>query len=203
VGRRGTGALALTIVVGVAVALAGCGSSRTHIPDDLGTTIPGQPLLPATTTSIPLPGEVPGTTVAAGPTTTSPFQTAGLKHTLSSGATVVVSYPNNAARPPKDVPPPPDGAAYAVVTARLCAAKTAAIPGSLVDPARFSVEVPGQGQVAYDPSIPVLRPPALTAGSTVAPGACLEGTISYVIRGERHIESVSYDAGDGLYRWVS
>jgi hypothetical protein len=180
---------------------AGCGSSRTTIPDRLGTTMPGQPLLPRSTSSLAAGGT--GTTIRSATTSTSPFQTAGLKQTLASGATVVVSYANNNARPPKDVPPPPAGSSYAVVTARLCAPKTAPIPGDIVDPDRFSVEVPGQGLVSYNPAVPVLRGPALPKGTPVAPGTCLEGTISYVIGGERHIESIQYDAGEGLFRWVS
>jgi hypothetical protein len=194
---------ALPALVVLASVVAGCGSSRTEIPAHLGTTVPGQPLLAATTTAPPADAGPTTTAGAGGPTTTSAFQTAGLKHTLAGGATVVVSYPNNNARPPKNTPPPPAGSNYAVVTVKLCAPKTGPIPSEIVDPARFSVEVPGQGRVAYDPAVPVMRGPALAKGATVNPGACLEATISYVIAGEKHIESISYDAGEGVFRWVS
>jgi hypothetical protein len=187
---------------GALVVLVGCGSSRTHIPDNLGTAGVGRPLLPGPVSSVPLDGETT-TSSTVGSTTTSPFQTAGLKHTLANGGTVVVSYPNNAVRPPKDVPPAPADSAYAMLTVKMCADKAAAIPGELVGPSRFSVEVPGQGIVAYDPAVPPMRTPTLPEGTTVQPGTCLEGTVSFLIKGERHIESVSYDAGEGIFRWVS
>jgi hypothetical protein len=189
------------LVCAVVLLAAGCGSSRTTIPDDLGTTVPGATEPPSPTTAIA--GGAATSSVPAASTTTSPFQTAGLKHTLASGATVVVSYANNNARVPKDVPPPPAGTNYAIVTTKLCAARTGPIPGEIVDPGRYSVEVPGQGLVAYNPAVPVLRGPALPKGTTVNPGACLEGTITFVIGGERHIESIQFDAGEGLFRWVS
>lgn len=187
------------LVLVATITVAGCGTSRTSIPDDLGTTIPGQPLLPVA------PPSSAASTSSTQPasTTTSPFQTAGLKHSLDGGGTVVVSYPNNSARPPKGVAPAPAGSSYATITAKMCASKTATIAGDIVDPARFSVEVPGQGLVAYNPSVPSIRAPALTKGTTVAPGTCVEGTISFLIGGERHIESILYDATEGLFRWVS
>lgn len=195
--RRGAAPVAAAVI---ALLAAGCGSSRTQIPPHLGTTVPGQPLLPSTATTV----TAANTSVAVqGSTTSSPFVTAGLKHTLSSGATVVVSYPVNGARPGKDAPPPPAGMVYALVTAKMCASKTVPIQAELVVPDRFSVEVPGQGMVKFDPAVPVVRGPALPRGQVVAPGTCTEGTISYVIGGERHIESIAYDAGDGLFRWVS
>jgi hypothetical protein len=91
-----------------------------------------------------------------------------------------------------------------VVNVRFCAAADSVIDPTLVDPARFVIEVPGQGTVAPATDAPALAKAPLTAGGPgVAPGACLEGSISYLVAGEGHIESISYDTGDGLLRWAT
>ena len=86
---------------------------------------------------------------------------------------------------------------------RFCAGPQDPIDGGLVDPARFRIEVPGQGQVSPAPDAPALAPAPLAAGTAVAPGTCTEGSIAFLIGGEGHVESTSYDTGDGLLRWAA
>ncbi len=136
-------------------------------------------------------------------TTASAYKSPGEKHPLAGG-TLAASYPRVGVRPPRGVVAPPDGQAWAVVSARFCAAGDSALDGALVDPARFQVEVPGQGYVPAAPDAPALaKAPLATGAPAVAPGTCTEGSIAYLVAGEGHIESITYDTGAGLLRWAT
>jgi len=89
-----------------------------------------------------------------------------------------------------------------VLNVRFCAAAESPIADSLVDPTRFQVEVPGQGLVGPARDAPALAPTPLVR-TAVPQGTCLEGSIAYLIGGEGHIESISYDTGNGLLRWAT
>ena len=184
-------------VVAVGALLGACGSVRTELPTSVS---PPPPLDLA-------PSEATVTTVAETEptqpaTTASAYKSPGEKHPIPGG-NVAPSYPRVGVRPPKGVPPPPAGQ-WAVVNVRFCAADDTPIDPALVDPARFVIEVPGQGTVGPATDAPALAKAPLTAGSPgVAPGTCLEGSISYLVAGEGHIESISYDTGDGLLRWAT
>jgi len=132
----------------------------------------------------------------------SSYKSPGEKHPLAGG-TLAASYPRVGVRPPKGIAPPPPGQVWAVHNVRFCAAADAPIADNLVDPARFQVEVPGQGLVSPAPDAPALAPAPLVPRTAVAPGTCLEGSIAYLVGGERHIESITYDNGAGLLRWAT
>jgi len=147
------------------------------------------------------PVTAPETTAA--PVTASPFKSPGEKHPLPGG-TLAASYPRVGVRPPKGVAPAPSGHVWAVVNVRFCAAPEGPIAGELVDPGRFRVEVPGQGEVAAAPGTPALAKAPLTPGGPgVAPGSCVEGSIAYAVAGEGHIEAITYDSGVGVLRWAT
>ncbi len=100
--------------------------------------------------------------------------------------------------------PPPPGQVWAVVNARFCAAEDSPIGGALVDPGRFRIEVPGQGDVAPATGAPALAKAPLTPGAPeIAAGTCMEGSLAFLVGGEGHVESVSYDTGSGLLRWAT
>jgi len=183
-------------VLGAAALLGACGSVRTTLPASVG---PAPPLeaTPVALTTRAAPGP-------AGPvTTTSGFKPAGERQPLGAG-TLAASYPRVGVRPPKGVSPAPAGQTWAVVNVRFCAAAADPIAAALVDPVRFQVEVPGQGNVAPATDGPALtKAPLKPANPDVAPGTCLEGSIAYLVAGEGHIESVSYDTGAGLLRWAT
>lgn len=181
------------------VLLGACGSARTELP---ASVAPG-PTLPAAVIDLPtvitLPAEE--TTVLA--TTTLAFKSPGERHLLSGG-TLAVSYPRVGVRPPRGVAPPPPGQVWAVVSVRFCADATTPVAAALVDPARFQVEVPGQGYLGAAVDAPALaKAPLAAATADVAPRACVEGTIPYLIGGEGHIEAITYDSGAGLLRWAT
>ncbi len=193
--------LALSLL-GSAALLCACGSARTEIPDRV---VPPPTLQQAAAdlTTEAAPTE-PETTAPA--TTASAFKSPGEKHPLPGG-TLAASYPRVGVRPPKGVAPPPVGQSWAVVNVRYCAADATPIDGALVDPARFKVEVPGQGEIVPAPGAPALAKGPLAAGTagtpSVAAGTCLEGSIAYLVAGEGHIEAVIFDSGAGLLRWAS
>ena len=178
-----------------AVAIGACGSARTELP---ASVIPAPPLetVPAE------PDDLATTSSSASDTTASEYRSPGEKHPLPGG-TVAASYPRLGVRPPRGVAPPPAGQAWAVLNVRFCAAAESPISGDLVDPGRFLVEVPGQGYVPPTPGAPSLAPAPLAGGATVAPGTCLEGSMAYLVAGEGHIESITYDTGAGLLRWAT
>ena len=178
-----------------AVVLGACGSERTELP---ASVAPAPPLetVPAE------PDSQPTTSSAAPVTTASEYRSPGEKHPLPGG-TVAAFYPRVGVRPPKGVAPPPPGQLWAVLNVRFCAAPESPIGEDLVDPGRFLVEVPGQGYVPPTPGAPALAPAPLAAGTAVAPGTCLEGSMAYLVAGEGHIESITYDTGAGLLRWAT
>ena len=141
---------------------------------------------------------------AAGPATTaSAFKSPGEAHPLPGG-TVAASYPRVGVRPPKGGAPVPAGQAWAVVNVRFCAAPTSPVSRDLVDPARFRVEVPGQGWVDATPGAPALaKAPLAPSAADLAPRACTEGSIADLVGGEGHIEAITYDSGAGLLRWAT
>lgn len=191
-------------LVGAALVAGACGSVRTGLP---ASVVPAPPLDPVEAdpgTSALEGSEAEGGASTAGPVTTvSAFKSPGEKHPLPGG-TLAASYPRVGVRPPRGVAPAPAGQAWAVVNVRFCAAAGSPIGGDLVDPARFRVEVPGQGEVAPAPDAPALAKAPLRAGTPeIAPGTCVEGSIPYLVAGEGHIESVTYDTGAGLLRWAT
>ena len=191
------GRFRLVAAVAAAVMLGACGSARTELPTSVAPA-PPRDVAPAEPT-VP---SVAGTEPARSDTTASAFKSPGEKHPLPGG-TLAASYPRVGVRPPKGVAPPPAGQ-WAVVNVRFCAAADTPIDPVLVDPTRFVVEVPGQGAVAPAHDAPALSKAPLTAGGPgVNPGTCLEGSISYLVAGEGHVESISYDTGDGLLRWAT
>ena len=180
------------------MALGACGSARTELPASLPPAPPLQPVEATVVTAAPESVTEPSRPA----TTASAYKSPGEKHPLAGG-TLAASYPRVGVRPPKGVAPAPAGQAWALVNVRFCAAPQAPIGGALVDPARFQVEVPGQGYLAPAPAAPALAKTPLAAGTEVAAGTCIEGSIPYLVAGEGHIESVTYDAGDGLLRWAT
>ena len=205
----------------VVLVLGACGSVRTELP---ATVEPAPPLEgeraqttaaadsvidPAGSggTAEPTSTELavqPAVTVPVQPAVTaSPYKSPGEKHPVPGG-TLAVSYPRVGVRPPQGVAPAPAGQAWAVVNVRFCADPATAIAGTLVDPARFRIEVPGQGVVVPAPGAPALaRAPLAPGGPGVAPGACVEGSVAYLVAGEGHVEAVTYDSGAGLLRWAT
>lgn len=192
--------------LGLAVGLAACGSARTELPTSLPPApplqaAPAKPTTLATLTANPAPA--PDTGPDASPdTTASSFKSPGEKHALAGG-TLAASYPRVGVRPPRGVAPAPAGQSWTVVNVRFCAGPQDPIDGGLVDPVRFRIEVPGQGQVSPAPDAPALAPAPLAAGTVVAPGTCVEGSIAFLIGGEGHVESATYDTGGGLLRWAT
>ena len=189
-------------LAGAAVAtalLGGCGSVRTELPVSV---VPAPPLEgPVATTEVTTSESV--TEPSRSATTASAYKSPGEKHPLAGG-TLAASYPRVGVRPPKGSPTLPPGQAWAVVTVRFCAAPDRPIAGDLVGPDRFRVEVPGQGYLAPAPGAPPLASAPLAPGTPeIAPGTCIEGSIVYLVAGEGHVESVTYDAGDGLLRWAT
>jgi len=177
------------------LALVACGSVRTELP----ATVAAGPTVQAAAEPTTITGAVPETTA----TTVSAFKSPGEKHELPGG-TLAASYPRVGVRPPKGVAPAPAGQAWAVVNVRFCAGAGSPIDGGLVDPARFRVEVPGQGEVAATADAPALAKAPLAAGTPgVSRGTCVEGSIAYLVAGEGHIEAVTYDTGAGLLRWAT
>jgi len=182
--------------------LVACGSARTELPT---TVVPPPPLVPAADVADTDSGDPPDSEEesTSAPTTASAYKSPGEKHPLAGG-TLTASYPRVGVRVPKGVAPPPPGQAWAVVTVRFCAAPDTPIAGALVDPARFQVEVPGQGYLAPAPGAPALaKAPLAAGGPDVAPGACVEGSLAYLVAGEGHVESVVYDTGAGALRWAT
>jgi hypothetical protein len=185
-----------------------CGDARTTLPSPPPTgavmdipeeTVPATSAVDANGSTTP--GSAPSSTDASG-RTLAPWKSAGVKQPLPGGD-LATSYPRVQTRPPPETPKLPPGQAYWFITVKFCADDDATIPGDLVDPARFQVEVPGQGYVAWKPEFPVVYGEGLTAGGDVAPGTCREGTVSYIIAGELHVESITFDAGSTLLRWAS
>lgn len=175
--------------------VAGCQPSRTEVPAGIEAAAATSAVTAATTVTTAAAPVAP-------PTTASAFKSPGEKHPLAGG-TLAASYPRVGVRPPKGVAPPPAGQAWAVVNVRFCAAETL-IDSALVDPARFRVEVPGQGEVAPAAGAPALSKTPLQAGTAgVPPGSCVEGSVIYLVAGEGHIEAVTYDTGAGLLRWAT
>jgi hypothetical protein len=199
--RRST--LALTLL-GLAATVGGCGSARTKLPSTVAEAASGEAAADAD--GLPEASTAPATSAPV--TTASAFKSAGEKHRLPGG-TLAPSYPRVGVRPPKGVAAPAAGQAWAVVNVRFCADASGPIDGSLLDPARFKLEVPGQGEVAPTPAAPALalaKAPLVAAAAGapgVAPGTCLEGSIAYLVAGEGHIEAITYDAGAGLLRWAT
>jgi hypothetical protein len=186
--------------LGAALLLGACGSVRTDLPTSLS---PSETLGAVAAVTTTVPATAAAQSQATPPTTASGYKSPGEKHPLPGG-TVAASYPRVGVRPPKGVAPPPSGQAWALVNVRFCAGDGTPIAGSLLDPARFRVEVPGQGDVPSATDAPALSRTPLTAGSVdVTPGKCLEGSIAYLIAGEGHIEAVTYDTGAGLLRWAT
>ncbi len=185
----------VTAGLATALALAACGSARTELPVDVGSA-------PALETVPDEPAETTTTSAAAPESTASVYRSPGEKHPIPGG-TLAASYPRVGVRLPRGLAPPPAGQAWAVHNLRFCAAPDSPISGDLVDPGRFRVEVPGQGYVPPTPGAPSLAPAPLVPGTGVAPGACLEGSLAYLVAGEGHIESITYDTGAGLLRWAT
>ncbi len=155
--------------------------------------------VPRTGTSGPV-GTSTTSTRPAPSTTAGPYTETGVKQPLSGGGTVAVRSSQPTATP-KGVPPPPTGSLYAVVVATFCA--TPAAPMTDLDPARFRVEVGGQGYVGHSGGEPPIGRLPLTTGTTVNAGTCLDATVSFVIAGELHIETVAYDTSTGPLRWAA
>lgn len=176
--------------------LGACQPARTELPTDLAAPgSAGAVPITATTTAAP--------TTPTTPTTASGFRSPGEKHPLPGG-TVAASYPRVGVRPPKGVAPPPAGQVWALVNVRFCAGATTPIDGAFLDPARFRVEVPGQGEVTSATDAPALSKTPLRAGTAgVSPGTCVEGSVAYLVAGEGHIEAITYDTGAGLLRWAA
>ena len=185
------------MLVGCLLLAACTGSARTDLPTDVGAgETTAVPATTATTVTVP-------STQATTPTTASGFKSPGEKHPLPGG-TVAASYPRVGVRPPKGVAPPPAGQAWALVNIRFCADKASPIAGPLLDPARFRVEVPGQGELGPATDAPALSKTPLKAGTAgVSPGTCVEGSVAYLVAGEGHIEAITYDTGAGLLRWAT
>jgi hypothetical protein len=133
-------------------------------------------------------------------TTAGAYTETGVKQRLPEGGTLAVrsGQPTSA---PKGAPPPPPGSLYAVVAATFCAAPTT--PLGDLDPARFRVEVGGQGYVVHTGTEPPIGRSPLAEGTSVAAGTCLDVTVSFVIAGELHIETVAYDTPAGPLRWAA
>ena len=191
--RLGRAAAAL----GLTVVLSACGSVRTELP---ATVSPAPPLdaVPADSATI----ATLASSEAAPATQASEYKSPGEKHALPGG-TVAASYPRVGVRPPKGVEAAPAGQAWAVLNVRFCAAAQGPLDGRLVDPNRFRVEVPGQGYLTPAPDAPALARAPLAAGTVVSAGTCTEGSIAYLVAGEGHIESITYDADDILLRWAT
>lgn len=188
--------------LGAATVLAGCGSARTELPERVAPPrFPPTPAAPSDGGQTVDSGTA-STSSTAPATTASAYKSPGEKHPLPGG-TLAASNPRVGVRVPRGAAPAPQGQAWAVLNVRFCASEDASIPEHLVDPARFKVEVPGQGYVAPAPDAPALAPAPLQTGSTVAFGACTEGSIAYLVAGEGHIESITYDSGEGLLRWAT
>jgi len=186
--------------VTAALALVACGSVRTELPSSVA---PGPPLQATPVEEPTLATLAPELPVETGPATTlSTYKSPGEKHPLAGG-TLAASYPRVGVRPPRGAPPPPDGQQWAVLNVRFCGGPQGPVSGDLVDPARFRIEVPGQGLV--DPALdaPALAPAPLVAGTAVAAGTCTEGSIAFLVGGEGHVESTIYDTGEGLLRWAT
>ncbi|MEO5678769.1 MAG: hypothetical protein ABIS47_03785 [Acidimicrobiales bacterium] len=168
-----------------------CGSVRTTLPASVAAAPPLASVV------------LPTTTVDPGPVTTaSAYRSPGEQHPLAGG-TLAASYPRVGVRPPPGVAPAPAGQAWAVLNVRFCAAAGGTLDPALLEPSRFQVEVPGQGYVGPAPDAPALAKAPLAAGTAVPPGTCLVGSIAYLVGGEGHIESITYDRGDGLLRWAT
>lgn len=189
--------------LGLALGLAACGSARTELPESVppGPPLQAAPAEPTTLATLATTPE-PASETAETATTASSFRSPGEKHPLAGG-TLAVSYPRVGVRPRRGLAPAPAGQSWTVVSVRFCAGPESPIGGDLVDPARFLIEVPGQGLVGPAPDAPALAPDPLAAGTDVAPGTCIEGSISFLIGGEGHVESASYDSGAGLLRWAT
>jgi hypothetical protein len=196
------------LVFAAAPAVAACGSVRTELPTNVTPpppldTVAGEP---ATLATVDPAASQAVAEPAAPPTTASAFKTPGEKHPLPGGS-LAPSYPRVGVKPPKGVAPVPAGQAWAVVNVRFCADAATPIDGALVDPARFRVEVPGQGEVTPSADAPALAKTPLKAGTAgtpgVSPGTCVEGYLAYLVAGEGHIESITYDTGAGLLRWAT
>ncbi len=192
--------------LGLTLGLAACGSARTELPESVPPAPPLQAASADSTTlatlaTTPEPasdtGPDPGTE-----TTVSSFKSPGEKHPLAGG-TLTASYPRVGVRPPRGVAPAPAGQSWTVMNVRFCAGAQEPIEGGLVDPVRFRIEVPGQGLVGPAPGAPALAPSPLAPGTAVAAGTCIEGSIAFLIGGEGHVESTTYDTGDGLLRWAT
>lgn len=188
--------------LGLALGLAACGSARTELPKSVAPSPPLQaaPADPTLATLATTPE--PASETAGPPITASSFKSPGEVHPLAGG-TLSVSYPRVGVQARKGVAPAPAGQSWTVISVRFCAGSEGPIGGDLVDPARFSIEVPGQGLVGPTPDAPALAPGPLSAGTTVAPGTCVEGSMAFLIGGEGHVESTSYDSGAGLLRWAT
>lgn len=183
-------------VLALPVLLAACGSVRTSLPTSVTPAPALEPVAVDPALRIEPSTDAPATTVSA-------FKSPGEKHPLAGG-TLAASYPRVGIRPPKGVALVPAGQAWAVVNVRFCSAATTPVPHNLIDPGRFRVEVPGQGSVDAAADAPALAKAPLVAGAAdLAPGTCLEGSISYLVGGEGHIEAVTYDSGAGLLRWAT
>lgn len=183
-----------------AASLGACGSVRTELPASVVPAPPLQTVPPVADGLVTTPA---GAVTTGGPATTaSAYLSPGMKHPLPGG-TLAASYPRVGVRPPRGVAPPPAGQAWAVLNVRFCAGAESPIDGSLVDPDRFRVEVPGQGYVGPAADAPALAPGPLVAGTGVAASTCVEGSVAYLVAGEGHIESITYDSGAGLLRWAT
>lgn len=188
-------------MLAAAVALGACGSVRTELPISVppGLALPPS-VEPTTVTTLEEP---PTEVILATPeTSVSAYKSPGEKHPLAGG-TLAVSYPRVGVRPPRGVAAAPEGLSWSVVNVRFCAGAQSALDGGVVDPGRFAVEVPGQGYLTPTADAPALTATPLVAGTSVAAGTCTEGSIAYLIGGEGHIESTTYDTGDGLLRWAT
>lgn len=191
------GAVAGALVA--ALALGACGSARTELP----TSVPPAPPLQAAAVEPTTLATTPDLAVEARPdTSVSSYKSPGEKHPLAGG-TLAASYPRVGVRPSRGAAPAPEGQSWAVLNVRFCAGAQDPISGDLVNPARVRIEVPGQGLVEPAPGAPALAAAPLIAGTAVAAGTCTEGSIAFLVGGEGHVESITYDTGDGLLRWAT
>lgn len=183
--------------IGLTALLGACGSVRTELP---ASVAPAPPLDAVAADGATI--ATPAAADAAPEAKASEYKSPGEKHALRGG-TLAASYPRVGVRPPKGVAAAPAGQAWAALNVRFCAAEQGPLDRSLVDPNRFRVEVPGQGYLAPAPDAPALAKAPLAAGTVVSAGTCVEGSIAYLVGGEGHIESITYDAGDILLRWAT
>lgn len=136
------------------------------------------------------------TTTQSPPTTSSPW--GGSEGTLPvpGGGDITVFFANKT-NPNKDVPPLQPGQRYISVGIRVCAKGQ----NISVEPAKWTVEVPGQGTVPAQPL--KLKSNSVVAGQVVKDKECFGGSVPFVIAGEGNVTAVFYATPAGPMRWAT